>query len=100
MRLWVANAPRRYRHPATGLVAMSPFDLSAEPSSCVGFAPASDSSDVKWIRADGPAYLRPPSSKATATGAGEGENAPIVTALTLACTVLAIFDLFLLASGF
>lgn len=30
----------------------------------------------------------------------ERANALIVTVLTLACTVLAIFDLFLLASGF
>src|ERR1700683_5615976 len=100
MRLWVANAPRRYRHPATGLVAMSPFDLSAKPSSCVGSAPASESSDVKWIRADGPAYLPPPISKSTATERSEPGNALIVTVLPLACTVLAIFDLFLLASGF
>jgi hypothetical protein len=79
---------------------MSFFDLSAGPSSCVGFAPASDSSDVKWIRPDGPAYLPPPMSKSTATERSERANALIVTVLTLACTVLAIFDLFLLASGF
>jgi len=36
----------------------------------------------------------------TATERSERANALIVTVLTLACTVLAIFDLFLLASGF
>jgi hypothetical protein len=39
-------------------------------------------------------------SKSTATERSERANALIVTVLTLACTVLAIFDLFLLASGF
>ncbi len=79
---------------------MSRGDLSAGPSSCVGFAPASGPPDVKWIRPDGPAYLPPPMAESTATERSERANALIVTVLTLACTVLAIFDLFLLASGF
>lgn len=79
--------------------AMSPFDLSAEPSSRVGLAPTSGSSDVRWIRPDTPAYLPPPMPKAAVQERSERANALIVIVLTLACTALAIFDLFLLASG-
>jgi hypothetical protein len=78
---------------------MSPFDLSAGQSNRVGFTPASGAPDVKWIRPDRPAYLPPPMSNAAATGRSERVNALIVIVLTLACTVLAVFDLFLLASG-
>ncbi len=78
---------------------MSPFDLSAGQSSRVGFAPASGSSDVRWIRPDGPAHLPPPTSKSAVRERSERTNALIVLVLTLACTTLAIFDLFLLASG-
>ncbi len=78
---------------------MSPFDLSAGQFSRVGFAPASGSSDVRWIRPDRPAYLPPPTSKSAVKERSERANALIVLVLTLACTALAIFDLFLLASG-
>ena len=78
---------------------MSPFDLSAGPSSRVGFAPASGPSDVKWIRPDRPVYLPPPMSKTAIQERSERANALIVIVLTFACTVLAIFDLFLLAAG-
>jgi hypothetical protein len=78
---------------------MSPFDLSAGQSSHVGFTPASGSPDVRWIRPDRPAYLPPPMSKSAAGERAERANALIVVALTLACTALAIFDLFLLAAG-
>jgi hypothetical protein len=78
---------------------MSPFDLGIGQSSRVGFAPTSGSSDVRWIRPDRPAYLPPPASKAAIQERSERANAMIVIVLTLACTVLAIFDLFLLASG-
>jgi hypothetical protein len=78
---------------------MSSFDLSAGQSSHVGFAPASGPSDVKWIRPDRPTYMAPPMTKSQATERSERANAMIVIALTFACTVLAIFDLFLLAAG-
>lgn len=77
---------------------MSPFDLSAGPSSRVEFTPTSGSPDVRWIRPDTPAYLPPPMSKAVQERT-ERANALIVIVLTLACTALSIFDLFLLASG-
>jgi hypothetical protein len=77
---------------------MSPFDLSAGPSSRVGFTPVSGAPDVRWIRPDRPAHLPPPASKAVQERS-ERANALIVIVLTLACTALAIFDLFLLAAG-
>ncbi len=55
--------------------------------------------DVQWIRPDRPAYLPPPMSKTPATERSERANALIVIVLTLACTALAVFDLFLLALG-
>jgi hypothetical protein len=78
---------------------MSPFDLSAGQSSHVGFTPASGSRDVQWIRPDTPTHLPPPMSKSAARERAERTNALIVIALTLACTALAVFDLFLLAAG-
>jgi hypothetical protein len=78
---------------------MSLFDLSAGPSNLVRCVSASDAPDVKWIRPDRPAYLPPPASKAAIRERSERANALTVIVLTLACTVLAIFDLFLLASG-
>ncbi len=78
---------------------MSPFDLSAGRSSHVGFTPASSAPDVTWIRPDSQAYLPPPMSQAQATERSERATARIVIVLTLACTVLALYDLFLLAAG-
>jgi hypothetical protein len=57
------------------------------------------SRDVHWIRPDGPAYLPPPMSETPATERSERAHALIVIVLTLACTALAVFDLFLLALG-
>jgi len=81
---------------------MSPFDLSAgrQPDR-MGFAPMSGGApDVKWIRPDSHAYMPPPMSKTAIRERSERAHALIVIVLTLACTALAIFDLFLLASGF
>lgn len=83
---------------------MSPFDPSAGRSGHTGFAPMSRSPgspapDVKWIHADRPAYTAPPMAKSDATERSERASATIVIALTLACTVLALYDLFLLAAG-
>jgi len=78
---------------------MSPFDLSAGRSSRVGLTRASGSSEVRWIRPDRPAHLPPPTAKSAVKERSERTNALIVLVLTLACTALAVFDLFLLASG-
>lgn len=78
---------------------MSPFDLTAGRSSQVGFTPSSGAPDVKWIRPDSQAYLPPPMSQSGATERSERATARIVIVLTLACTVLALYDLFLLAAG-
>jgi hypothetical protein len=94
MRLWEGPPAERDRVPA-----MSPFDLSAGQSSRVGFTPASGAPDVKWIAPDRPAYLPPPASKIAIQERSERATARIVIVLTLACTVLALYDLFLLAAG-
>jgi hypothetical protein len=54
--------------------------------------------DVKWIRDDRRTYLPPPMLK-SAQERTERANALIVTAMTLACTAVALFDLFLAALG-
>jgi hypothetical protein len=52
---------------------------------------------VTWDRPQGRAYVPPPVPQAKANGIGAS---PIVVALlSIACSVLAIFDLLLLASG-
>jgi hypothetical protein len=94
MRPWVELGAGNDQVPAMG-----PFDLSAGPSSRVGFTPVSGAPDVRWIRPDRPAYLPPPMSKTAIRERSERANALIVIVLTLACTALAIFDLFLLAAG-
>ncbi len=54
--------------------------------------------EVRWIGPRRDVYLPPPRP----TGRSRSEQAPaiIVILLTLACTALCIFDLFLLASGY
>lgn len=66
----------------------------------MGFTLASGAPDVKWIRPDRPTYMAPPIAKSQATEHSERAIALIVIVLTLACTVLALYDLFLLAAGF
>jgi hypothetical protein len=94
MLLWVDPGVGKNRVPA-----MSPFDLNAGPSSRVGLAPTSGSPDVRWIRPDTPVHLPPPMSKDALRERSERANALIVIVLTLACTALALYDLFLLAAG-
>jgi hypothetical protein len=76
---------------------MTHFDLSAGHYSHVVFTPAS-APDVKLIRPDIQAYLQPPMSQSGATERSE-RDARIVIVLTIACTILALYDLFLLAAG-
>ncbi len=78
---------------------MSPPDRGTGRSGPAGLPAASAGADVKWLRPDRPAHLPPPMSASQATERSERANALIVIALTLACSGLAIFDLFLLAAG-
>jgi hypothetical protein len=77
---------------------MSHFDLSAGHYSQVGFTPAS-APDVKVISPNSQAYPPPPMQPSSATERSERATARIVIALTLACTILALYDLFLLTTG-
>ena len=70
---------------APRLVAMTPID----PSTGL---------DIKWVREATPTYLPPPMLK-SAQERTDQVNALIVTALSLACTAVAVFDLFLAALG-
>jgi hypothetical protein len=79
---------------------MSPFDLSSGQSGRVGLTPAIGSADVQWIRPAGtPDPWMPPPPSSSARDRTDQVQALIVIVLTLACTALALFDLFLLASG-
>jgi len=78
---------------------MSPPDHRAPHPGRIGLSPASGSGGVQWIRPEQPQYLPPPAPDGSAQQRSERTHALIVIALTLACTVLAILDLFLLASG-
>jgi hypothetical protein len=77
---------------------VSSLDLSAGRPGHVGFTPAS-APNVRLIRPDRPSYLPPPMPSSRATAHSERAHALVVIVLTLACTALAIFDLFLLAAG-
>jgi len=78
---------------------MSRFDLSAGRSNHMGLTPAGASPDVRWIRPRAPSHLPPPMPESAARERTERVNALIVIALTLTCTALALYDLFLLAAG-
>lgn len=79
---------------------MSHFDLSAEQSSSVDFAPTSGLADVKLTHPYRQAYVSPSMSEAAVQERSERVNALIARGLILACIALVIFDLFLLVSGF
>jgi hypothetical protein len=78
---------------------MSRFELSSGQSGHLGFTYASGPPDVKWIRPDNPTHLPTRMSRSDVQDRTERANALIVMGLTLGCTVLSLFDLFLLASG-
>jgi hypothetical protein len=79
---------------------MSQFDPRAGPSGRVGLTPAIGPADVQWIRPAGtPSPWMPPPPNSSARDHTDRVQALIVIVLTLACTALALFDLFLLASG-
>jgi hypothetical protein len=79
---------------------MGSLDPSAARPSHVGFEPASDSPNVRWIRPDALVHHAPPLPGAAVGGHAERTRALIVILLTLACTALALYDLFLLAAGY
>jgi len=78
---------------------MSHFDVSAEQSSRMEFAPTSGLADVKLTHPYGQAHLVPRMSEAAVQEQSKRANALLALALTIACIVLVMFDLFLLASG-
>ncbi len=55
------------------------------------------SPNVRWIRPESMAYN--PTSLSSTGGRSDQTAAMIVMVLTLACTALAVFDLYLLAAG-
>jgi hypothetical protein len=80
-------------------MSVTNFDLSAEPSSRMEFVPTSGLADVKLTHPYGQAYLVPTMSEAAVQEQSKRANARLALALTVACIVLVMFDLFLLASG-
>jgi hypothetical protein len=75
--------------------------MSAEASSGKGPTGAGlpdGGHEVKWIGPQRSVHLPPPMP----TGRSRSEQAPalVVILLTLACTALCVFDLFLLAAGY
>jgi hypothetical protein len=78
---------------------MSHIDTSVRQSSRVGFLPASGSMEVNWIRPDRLAHPPPRMSNSDVQGGSDRAKALIVIVLTLGCTALSFFDLFLLAAG-
>ena len=54
---------------------------------------------VTWIQPQHAADAPPPPQEATAQAQSGGRYALIIIALTLACTMLALYDLILLATG-
>jgi len=78
---------------------MSDFDTHPEEASRSRLARGSREPTVQWIRFETAVYLPAPAPKAEQRRS-ENTTAMIVIGLTLACTLLAIFDLFQLAAGF
>ena len=60
---------------------------------------ASGEATLRWIRPDTPNYMPPGAMRDERRERGANTTAMIVIGLTLACTLLALFDLFQLASG-
>ena len=79
---------------------MSDFETREGPSSGVGFLTPGAGSSVQWIAPEVPARVAPGAQGQGRRGRSDNTTALIVIGLTFACTVLAIFDLFQLASGF
>jgi hypothetical protein len=80
-------------------MSVSHLDLSAEQSSRVDLAPTSGLADVKLTHPYGRAYLVPAMSDAAVQKQSKRVNGRIALALTIACIVFFMFDLFLLAWG-
>jgi hypothetical protein len=74
------------------------MSIPTPPSGRFTDSPSSPSAhSVAWIRPESATHAPPPLPRVT--DRSEGTSAIIVIGLTLACTALSIFDLFLLASG-
>jgi hypothetical protein len=76
---------------------MSPHSLDLSQAS--GFPGGSSPHEVAWVRPNTYLHAPPPMQRSRAVERAERANANVVILLTLACTVLAIFDLFLLAAS-
>ena len=80
-------------------MSVSHLDLSAQQSSRVELTPTSGLADVKLTHPYGRAYLVPAISEAAVQERNKRAHARIALALTIACIVFVMFDLFLLAWG-
>jgi hypothetical protein len=78
---------------------MSDFDFGAGQPGRIASTPKIGQPKVEWIRPHAPRYAPRQMLKSTGQERSERTNAMIVIVLTLACTAMAIVDLFLLASG-
>ncbi len=79
---------------------MTETQSSAQAARRAPYAPGSGEGRIQWIRPEGSGYV-PPAAAARAPGRERSDRttAMIVITLTMACTLLAIFDLFQLATG-
>jgi hypothetical protein len=78
---------------------MSPYSLGRSQVYGSSATAMSPSHEVSWIRPQSQSYAPPPMRPSQARERAERANASVVIMLTLACTALSIFDLFLLAAG-
>jgi hypothetical protein len=79
---------------------MSDLQSRPNPSGGAAFTRAGGEPTIQWIRSETVSYVPPQPAKAGRRGRGDNTTAMIVVGLTLASTMLALFDLFQLASGF
>jgi hypothetical protein len=76
---------------------MSDFNFGAGQPGRIVSTPKIGQPHVEWIRPHAPRHS--PQQMLKGRGRSERADAMIVIGLTLACTVMAIVDLFLLAAG-
>lgn len=79
---------------------MSELQSAQRTGARAGYARASAEPSVQWIRSETADYVPPALTKAERRARSDNSTALLVIGLTVACTLLAIFDLFQLAAGF
>jgi hypothetical protein len=77
---------------------MSSFDTGAHFLGHVGVGDSGGAPRVSWIRPDAQLHRLPPPGRGVNDDA-ERTHVLIVSVLTLVCSALALYDLFLLAAG-